>query len=411
MAEHDNAGFPLSYCLLSTASAVDQGKRTKALTAWAVCLKAAYDVSPMFVHVDKDMAEISMAQKVWGSAKISLCWWHLRRAVRARLANGKLATSPYNAQRAHAEFDFIDLSFGPVGRTDDADNEGGWHTKAQFAEAPTAANQTSTELLAPSTSSPTCTASPAVLSDTVNTPHIRIPARPIRHINLRAMLKDDNGSKQVSIRLAPPRKPSSTSENQNPKGSHDESDEDKKNTRHTFCPNDYRQHVIQMMEKHYCAHPLLPGYSAPRAEGIKKWAVQNIYNFCVGHDLPHLWAYLWENWYRKGRWELWARSASEMIPVLKTTMILESHWRRIKHDFLHHFHMPRCDLLAWILVVKLAPSYYQKLNRLLTETGRYRELPSWRKGFKREWKKLARTPISMPLNDAYRPDPKKMEDG
>ncbi|KAG6904693.1 hypothetical protein DXG01_007854, partial [Tephrocybe rancida] len=70
--------------------------------------------------------------------------------------------------------------------------------------------------------------------------------------------------------------------------------------------------------------------------------------------------------------------------------------------------MPRCDLLAWILVVKLAPTYYRKLNRLLTETGRYRELPSWRKGFKREWKKLAKTPISMPLNGAYRPDPKRM---
>lgn len=48
--------------------------------------------------------------------------------------------------------------------------------------------------------------------------------------------------------------------------------------------------------------------------------------------------------------------------------------------------MPHSDpgLLVWILVVKLAPTYYRKLNRLLTETGsgRYRELPSWRKGFK-----------------------------
>lgn len=70
--------------------------------------------------------------------------------------------------------------------------------------------------------------------------------------------------------------------------------------------------------------------------------------------------------------------------------------------------MPRCDLLVWILVVKLAPSYYRKLHRLLTETGRYRELSSWRKGFKSEWKKLAKAPISLPLNDAYRPDPQKM---
>lgn len=67
MAKYDNAGFPLSYCLLSTASAIDQGKRTKALAAWAVCLKAAYDINPIFVHVDKDMAEITMAKQVWSS--------------------------------------------------------------------------------------------------------------------------------------------------------------------------------------------------------------------------------------------------------------------------------------------------------------------------------------------------------
>ena len=38
LAEHDNAGFPLSYCLLSTATALDVGKRKKALVAWAECL-------------------------------------------------------------------------------------------------------------------------------------------------------------------------------------------------------------------------------------------------------------------------------------------------------------------------------------------------------------------------------------
>ncbi|KAJ7328434.1 hypothetical protein DFH08DRAFT_319533 [Mycena albidolilacea] len=70
--------------------------------------------------------------------------------------------------------------------------------------------------------------------------------------------------------------------------------------------------------------------------------------------------------------------------------------------------MPRCDLLAWILVVKLAPRYYQKLDRMLTETGRYRELPSWRKGFKRVWKKLKNTPITLPVNPAYKTDAQKM---
>ena len=69
--------------------------------------------------------------------------------------------------------------------------------------------------------------------------------------------------------------------------------------------------------------------------------------------------------------------------------------------------MPRCDLLVWILVTKLAPTYYRKLNQLLRETGRYRELSSWRKGFKKTWRKLEKTPITIPLNDAYRPNVEK----
>lgn len=69
--------------------------------------------------------------------------------------------------------------------------------------------------------------------------------------------------------------------------------------------------------------------------------------------------------------------------------------------------MPRCDLLVWVLVVKLAPYYYRKLHRLLTDTGRYRELSSWRKSFKRTWRKLEQTPITLPLNDAYKPDLKR----
>lgn len=81
-------------------------------------------------------------------------------------------------------------------------------------------------------------------------------------------------------------------------------------------------------------------------------------------------------------------------------------WRRIKRDLLHHFHKPRLDLLVWIIVTKLAPTYYRKLDVMMESQARYRELPSWRKEFKRAWKKAAKTPITMPLNDKYRPNPR-----
>ena len=76
MGKYNNAGFPMTYCLLSTATAIDLGKRKKLIIAWSQCLQDKYGVDPEFVHTDKDMGEISAAKDVW-RAKINLCWWHL----------------------------------------------------------------------------------------------------------------------------------------------------------------------------------------------------------------------------------------------------------------------------------------------------------------------------------------------
>jgi len=73
----------------------------------------------------------------------------------------------------------------------------------------------------------------------------------------------------------------------------------------------------------------------------------------------------------------------------------------VKEDYLHHFSLPRLDLLVWVLITKLAPTYYRKLEVMLNETGCFHELPKWRRDFKAEWKKAMRTPITMPLNERY----------
>ena len=78
----------------------------------------------------------------------------------------------------------------------------------------------------------------------------------------------------------------------------------KAESRHTFCHADYRKAIVNMMERHYCAHPVIPGYAVPDPRAIKRWVVQKMYSFYTEHELPEVWAYLWENWYRKGRWEL-----------------------------------------------------------------------------------------------------------
>jgi len=76
----------------------------------------------------------------------------------------------------------------------------------------------------------------------------------------------------------------------------------------------------------------------------------------------------------------------------------------VKGDYLHHFSLPRLDLLAWVLVKKLAPTYFRKLKMMLTDIGRFRKLPKWRRDFKAEWMKAFRTPVTMPMNERYRPD-------
>ncbi|KAF8209015.1 hypothetical protein K438DRAFT_1754068 [Mycena galopus ATCC 62051] len=476
MGEYEGAGFPLSYLLLSTASSMDQGKRTRALTAWAKCVRDTFNVIPTFTHVDKDMAEIGMLKDVW-NAKISLCWWHLRRAVHTRLKSAKLATTPYDPHRAYAEFSFIDVAFVPMGQTDQEEYEGGLPdivppvvAASQQPCTMTLASGLRITLAAPrplapveintmSGGSPTCESCDEDLQVAAAEKGHRNQDVPVltKRISRSAALdrveaekenEPAEGPRGTATRFGrvtkPPRAPGEAADPETlaramgarttgaaaPKptrerakpatvdpvsgGESEEEQEEeqeqdnKQGTRRTFCPSRFREPILKMMEKHYCAHPLLPGYAHPSPEGIRRWAVCQMYKFCVEHELREVWAYLWENWYRRSRWELWVRSAHPEIPVLKTTMILESHWRRIKHDFLHHFHMPRCDLLAWILITKLAPSFYRKLDRLLTDTGRYRELPSWRKDFKREWRELERRPITLPVNPAYKTDAKKM---
>ena len=124
LGEYDNTGFPLSYCLLTTATSVENGKHTRALEAWATILRDEYGLCPRFVHTDKDMAEIGASRRVWPDTKHQLCWWHQREAIRKRI-KGNLPTSAYNSQCANREYAFININFQPTGRVDLNDNEGG----------------------------------------------------------------------------------------------------------------------------------------------------------------------------------------------------------------------------------------------------------------------------------------------
>jgi hypothetical protein len=136
------------------------------------------------------------------------------------------------------------------------------------------------------------------------------------------------------------------------------------------------------------------------ANEIWKECVSEIFQFCKSHDLLRLWIYLWKEWYSKEKWILWARSANENISHIKTTMIVESHWRHIKHNHLYKFHKPQIDHLCYILIKKVL---VQQLYRVqLLQQGRY-SVP-WRKEFKKEWKKHEKQKIK---SNNYFTDPTK----
>jgi hypothetical protein len=48
-------------------------------------------------------------------------------------------------------------------------------------------------------------------------------------------------------------------------------------------------------------------------------------------------------------------------------------------------------------MVKLAPTYYRKLDLAFIDIGRYHELPVWRKDFKAAWKKRRKQLLCFPL--------------
>ena len=373
LGEYDNAGFPLSYCLLTTASSVEDRKRTRALAAWALALRNEFGMVPRFVHTDKDMAEIGASRRVWPDAKHQLCWWHQREAVRRRL-KGNLPTSPYNAQRAADEYAFIKVTFKPYGRMDPNDTEGCVPGELHEQEAQgknaettplTSEDPNAIKIRIPIArvvhssqsvqSTPDNISEPALASGHPDAPkvvaHSAVDTRndidiprsacgqradllgvPVRLVNtdgspthtrgdsnLSGVSTHSNNAIKLTIRLPAP----STNRDS---GSiiNEPEPEDLTAARRTFCPVELRDAIVEMMERHFCAHPLIPGYSFPSPEGIKAWAVKQTYEFCFQHDLPNLWAYLWENWYRRGRWELWARCGNPSeIPRLKTTMLVE----------------------------------------------------------------------------------------
>ncbi|KAJ8095831.1 hypothetical protein PM082_022723 [Marasmius tenuissimus] len=378
MAEYDNAGFPFSYCLLSTTEATTPGKRIDPLERWATHVNK-YQLHPQFVNVDKNLAEIVMAKRVWPNGQIQICGWHMKKAVRERITKAKLSTTLYRAIEACKQFPFIDLKFVPPSQADPGEKEGG----REGGRWDTTLDEPKSELVK-------CDLNALY----IHLPPTQKPVETGESVPLTQQTQEATTSFKIKL---PPLKASQALQPITPQ-----------EVKQVFCPEEHVKTLLAMVLEHRNAHPLLPGKLASTAEGIHSWAVKKMYQFCEGEDLRELWAYLWENWYRPERWKLWARAIVPEIPRLNTTMVLESHWRHIKHDFLHHFSKPRIDLLAWIVVTKLGPLYHQKLDVHFGDIGRYQSPSAWQKPFKKAWRECEKRTIPEPTGVfGYRTDVRK----
>jgi MULE transposase domain len=296
LAEVDGMGFPLAYMLLTTVTAIEDLARTTMITRFLSNLDDK-GVKPRFVMTDKDMSQIGAVKRVWPAAGIQLCLWHVKKAVKRKLAETKKPkTVRYSMNDAKTEFPFIDLGFYP-------------------ATGPETAIQSVTALVVTAQSS----------------------------------------------------------------------QQRKKAGAFTFCPPEHRDQVLELLVKHFHQHPLIPSSSDQQHHtntSIREIAVKEMYGYCKDNDLRWTWAYLWVEWYSMQRWREWARSSKSEISVLKTTMIVESHWRLIKRDYLYTFNKPRVDLLVWVLLSRLIPRCLAKYRQVFCS----RQRASWREDFKKIWR-------------------------
>ncbi|KAK9243953.1 hypothetical protein V1506DRAFT_555028 [Lipomyces tetrasporus] len=132
-----------------------------------------------------------------------------------------------------------------------------------------------------------------------------------------------------------------------------------------------------MIKRHLLRHPLLPKVvddkkAAPGTlqfesyEEIHGCSVKEMLEYCKSIDRPKLFRYFWANWYRPSfgnvgsRWEIASlsgrRGSNACIPISRTTMRLESHWRILKKDYASRFTRPRLDVLTYIICTGLVRS-------------------------------------------------------
>jgi hypothetical protein len=170
-----------------------------------------------------------------------------------------------------------------------------------------------------------------------------------------------------------------------------------------LCPDEFVKEILSTVKKHANMHPLIPQSKDTflSSRDIRRHCVEEMYRFCHSRSLVKMWGYLWTCWYNEKDWKLFARSSCPAaMPLARTTMISESHWRVLKYNYKYNYNRPRLDQLTQILAKHLIPDFEFKL----AQYNRNRGFPAWWQNFKDDWNSIATADIEPGMEDRHHVD-------
>nr|VWP01304.1 Nonribosomal peptide synthetase 6 (NPRS 6) (EC (Extracellular siderophore synthetase) [Ganoderma boninense] len=112
LGEVYGSGLPLAYLLLRSSDG-EKGGKERYLTRFLTTVRDRWHLNAVFTLTDKDWSEINACRAVFPWAKHQLCYWHVLRAIKTRLAILRRMPAFYRAEEAHTEFSWISEDFVP----------------------------------------------------------------------------------------------------------------------------------------------------------------------------------------------------------------------------------------------------------------------------------------------------------
>lgn len=89
-----------------------------------------------------------------------------------------------------------------------------------------------------------------------------------------------------------------------------------------------------------------------------------MHELCKKLNEGYAWEYLWTNWYRLDKWQIWARAATlDYYPIIQTNAPVEVHWNYLKNRVLHYLTHPRLDRLCFEIHNTAMPLTINKIRQ------------------------------------------------